>query len=54
MHDYMELTEASEGADDGAAILVEHGGRVLRGDGDRGNTGRGIYTIERPRGPRRE
>ena len=47
MHHYMEFTETSEGRENSTAVLVEHGGRGSRGDGDRGNTWQGIYTIER-------
>jgi len=43
VHCYVELLEASEGADDGTAILVEHGGRVSREDGGGQSVGRGIY-----------
>jgi len=32
VHCYVDLLEASEGADDRAAVLVEHGGRVSRED----------------------
>jgi len=47
VHCYVELLEASEGADDGTAILVEHGGRVSREDGGGQSVGRGIYKRHR-------
>ena len=47
MHHQIELTETSERRENSTAVFVEHGGRGSRGDGNRGNAGRGIYMIGR-------